>query len=117
MARWKTLAAAGAFGLLMLGMGLVVGHAQQKKANRLTPQDYIDIQQLVAKYSYALDGGLENGRAYADLFTDDAEFQQQPTAGHPNGREWSGRKELLNIAKKEVQTPNALGHFIMNDMI
>ena len=49
MVNWKKLAAAAAFGLLMLGMGLVVGHAQQEKANRLTPQDYIDIQQLVAK--------------------------------------------------------------------
>jgi SnoaL-like protein len=117
MARWKTLAAMTTFGLLMLGMGLVVGNAQQKKTNRLTPQDYIDIQQLVAKYPYALDGGLENGKAYADLFTDDAEFHQQPTAGYPSGRVWTGRKELLTIAKKEVETPNALGHFIMNHMI
>jgi hypothetical protein len=117
MARSKTLAAAAAFGLLMLGTGLVVGHAQQRKSNSFTPQDYIDIQQLVAKYPYALDGGLENGKTYADLFADDGEFHQQPTAGHPSGRVWAGRKELLTIAKKEVETPNALGHFIMNHMI
>ncbi len=66
---------------------------------------------------YALDGGLDNGKAYADLFTDDGEFHQQPTPAYPTGRVWSGRKELLTIAAKQVETPNALGHFIMNHMI
>src|SRR6266478_4685660 len=117
MAKFNKSGATAAFGLLMLLVGLVVGHAQQRKANTLTPQDYIEIQQLVAKYPYALDGGLENGRAYADLFTADGEFHQQPTANYPNGRVWAGRMELLTIAKKPVETPNALGHFIMNHMI
>jgi len=116
MATWK-IGATLAFGLLMLGVGVVVGHAQQKKINTLTPQDYIDIQQLVAKYPYALDGGLENGKAYADLFTDDGEFHQQPTGAYPNGRVWSGRAELLTIAKRQAETPNNLGHFIMNHLI
>ena len=110
MANVKKVAGVAAFGVLMLAVGLVVGQAQQKKAT-LTPQDYIDIQQLVARYPYALDGGLENGKAYADLFTDDAEFHQQ------TGRVWKGRAEMLTIAKKEVETPNALGHFSMNHMI
>ena len=110
MANWKKVTGVAAFGVLMLVLGLVVGQAQQKKAT-LTPQDYIDIQQLVARYPYALDGGLENGKAYADLFTDDGEFHQQ------TGRVWKGRAEILTIAKKEVETPNALGHFIMNHMI
>ena len=110
MTNWKKVAGVAAFGVLMLAVGLVVGQAQQKKA-MLTPQDYIDIQQLVARYPYALDGGLENGKAYADLFTDDGEFHQQ------TGRVWKGRAEILTIAKKEAETPNALGHFIMNHMI
>jgi hypothetical protein len=90
--------------------GLVVLHGQQRKGS-LTPQDYIEIQQLVARYAYALDGGLEHGKALADLFTDDGEFHQQ------TGRVWRGRNELLTIANKTEETPNALGHFIMNHVI
>jgi hypothetical protein len=118
MTTWKKVAVAAGFGILMLGIGVVVGHAQPNKVNKLTPQDYIDIQQLAAKYCYALDGGLEDGKAYADLFTDDGEFHQQPTAAYPNGRVWSGRAEILTIAKKQGgETPNNLGHFIMNQVI
>jgi hypothetical protein len=91
-------------------VAFVVPHAQQRKV-ALTPQDYIDIQQLVARYAYALDGGLDHGKAFADLFTDDGEFHQQ------TGRVWRGRNELLTIANKSQETPNALGHFIMNHVI
>ena len=90
--------------------GLTVLRGQQRKVV-LTPQDYMEIQQLVARYAYALDGGLEHGKALADLFTDDGEFHQQ------TGRVWRGRNELLTIANKSVETPNALGHFIMNHVI
>ena len=38
-------------------------------ARTLTAQDYVDIQQLAARYSHALDTGADNGYAYADLFT------------------------------------------------
>jgi hypothetical protein len=117
MSTWKKFAAVAAFGIFMLALGLVVGHAQQKKVNTLTPQDYMEIQQLVARYPYALDGGLDNGKAYADLFTDDGEFHQQPTPNYANGRVWSGRAQLLTIASKATETPNNLGHFIMNHMI
>jgi hypothetical protein len=99
---------------LVIGLGILgfaVAHAQQKKVRTLTPQDYIEIQQLVAKYPYTLDGGLEHGKALADLFTDDGEFHQQ------TGRVWAGRKELLTIAAKAQETPDALGHFIMNHLI
>ena len=56
--------------------GFVVLHGQQRKPS-LTPQDYVEIQQLVARYAYALDGGLEHGKALADLFTDDGEFHHR----------------------------------------
>ena len=48
----------------------------QKTANgpSLTPQDYLDIQQLVARYAHAMDTGADNGNAYADLFAADGEF-------------------------------------------
>jgi ketosteroid isomerase-like protein len=44
--------------------------AQQKAA--LSTQDYIDIQQLYARYNEAIDGG--NAEAYADTFTPDGTF-------------------------------------------
>jgi hypothetical protein len=94
----------------------VAGQAQQK-ARTLTPQDYIDIQQLVAHYPFALDGGLEQGKAFADLFSDDGEFHQQPTAASPAGRVWKGRQELLTIAKRDKDTPDNVGHFIVNHAI
>jgi hypothetical protein len=105
--QWVVLCAAVA---LASAIGFTAIHGQQRKA-ALTPQDYIDIQQLVAKYPYTLDGGLEHGKAFADLFTDDGEFHQQ------TGRVWRGRAELLTIAAKAQETPNALGHFIMNHVI
>ena len=97
--------------LAMTAVGLAVVAAQERRPRTLTPQDYLDIQQLVARYPYTLDGGLDHGKALADLFADDGEFHQQ------TGRVWRGRKELLTIADKEVETPNVLGHFGMNLVI
>ena len=57
----------------------------------LSPQDVLDIQQLVARYGYVLDNGAEGGKAYADLFTDDGVFASpQATV--------SGREALLKFA-------------------
>jgi hypothetical protein len=45
-------------------------HAQQKvTGGTLGAADYIEIQQLVARYGYAVDTHADNGYAYADLFT------------------------------------------------
>ena len=49
---------------------LVVG--AQQTAGSLTAQDYIDIQQLYARYKEAIDSG--NAEAYADTFTPDGTF-------------------------------------------
>ncbi len=46
--------------------------AAQSKAGSLTTQDYIDIQQLYARYNEAIDSG--NAEAYADTFTPDGTF-------------------------------------------
>ena len=43
-------------------------------AGTLTPQDYIDIQQLVARYAYAIDNCTNNGYGYADLYVGDGWF-------------------------------------------
>ena len=62
---WTAMAAAMALGV---GVTIAVGRAQQRTAT-LTPQDYIDIQQLLARYSDAVDSCSNNGYDYADLYT------------------------------------------------
>lgn len=51
-------------------------HAQAPAANpgALTALDYIEIQQLIAKYARAIDTCSNNGYDYADLYTADGAF-------------------------------------------
>ena len=58
--------------LLLAGAAGAIGYAQQKPTSVLTPQDYMEIQQLYALYAKAAD--LADGRAYAGTFTPDGEF-------------------------------------------
>ena len=60
-----------AFGAGALALASVQAQSRQAAAPALTPFDYIEIQQLVAQYSYALDTGADNGYMYADLFAPD----------------------------------------------
>src|SRR5690606_25211803 len=56
-------------------LALSMTHAQQREqAMTLTPQDYIDIEQLGARYVHAVDHCTNGGYDYADLYTDDGEF-------------------------------------------
>jgi hypothetical protein len=63
-----------------LGFGLVtLATAKTRRdggpaALALTVSDYIEIQQLVARYPFELNSGADNGYAMADLFTPDATF-------------------------------------------
>jgi hypothetical protein len=57
----------------------------QQKPTTLTAMDYIEIQQLVAKYARFIDTCSNNGYDYADLFTADGRFV--PVI---NGKETSG---------------------------
>jgi hypothetical protein len=52
------------------GTGTSVG----TKVKPLTAMDYIEIQQLLARYMFALDTGADNGYMYADLYTSDGVF-------------------------------------------
>jgi len=84
--------------------------AQQKIAGgTLTAADYIEIQQLVARYSYAVDTHADNGYAYADLFTPDGVF------GKTKGRE--ALAELARTTQKERGGPDFTRHFLTNVII
>ena len=82
--------------MVALGACLVTvaaAQTQQKSGKALTALDYIEIQQLVAKYSYAIDGCTNNGYDYADLFTPDGTFYWSV-----GGRQSVGREELAEAA-------------------
>jgi len=84
--------------------------AQQKiSAGTLTAADYIEIQQLVARYGYAVDTHADNGYAYADLFTADGVF------GKTQGREASA--ELARTTQKERGGPAFTRHYLTNVII
>src|SRR5689334_6808503 len=68
----------------------------------LTAQDYIDIQQLVARYAYALDNCTNNGYDYADLYTEDGWF-----AASRDGRvgtKSQGRDKLASAARGNTKS-------------
>lgn len=72
---------------------LVANVHAQKSAPTLTAQDYIDIQQLLNKYAFALDTCSNNGYDYADLYTPDGVFYWGI-----NSRKSVGREELAEAA-------------------
>jgi hypothetical protein len=63
------------------------------KASTLTAQDYIDIQQLVARYAFALDTCSNGGKDYADLYAADGVF-----VDGRDGSKWEGRERLIQAA-------------------
>ncbi len=90
--------------LASLVAGLVAlaapGHAQPPAAAgtpvTLTALDYIEIQQLVARYARAIDTCSNNGYDYADLFTPDGFFQ--PSRNGKLGTKWQGRERLAEAS-------------------
>jgi SnoaL-like domain len=74
----------------------------------LTPQDYIDIQQLVSNYPYGLDGNTDNGATYASLFAPGAVFGRPRT---------EGRENLMALANTQPRGANYVRHFITNHVI
>ena len=98
---WVGLVAGAALATLVTsGVATFVGVQAQQRNQPLTALDYAEIQQLVARYSFALDTGADNGYAYADLFAPDGSFGKttgrdqlaataRPGGGHyPRGPEF-----------------------------
>ncbi len=103
---------------LLLGLMAAIGSAQSNRSPGkdavLTPQDYLDIQQLVSRYAYALDTGADNGYAYADLFAPDGEFVGGP--GSTKGREALAGLGRLGFVDGR-KPAHGVAHFIMNHVI
>jgi len=74
----------------------IPAHAQQ--APKLSTQDYIDIQQLAARYAFLIDTCTNGGNDFADLFTADGEFSVSQAWGAAGARPTKGRAALVNAA-------------------
>jgi hypothetical protein len=78
---------------LVAGAGVAAQTPAARPATPLTAQDYIDIQQLLNKYAFALDTCSNNGYDYADLYTPDGVFYWGI-----GGRKSVGREQLAEAA-------------------
>jgi len=79
------------------------------QASALTPMDYVEIRQLVARYLHALDSAGGDGYALADLFAPDGEIA---------GSDVRGREALAAFATAdERRGPAHIAHFGMNHVI
>lgn len=104
--------------LAMFAVTLLPAQQAPPRARRpaaLSPQDYIEIQQLVRKYAWALDSGDNYGYAYADLFTPDGVFVGMNQG--PDGRSYQGRDVLAALARTPAGGPTNQRHFTMNHVI
>ncbi len=97
----------------MSGLAFAAVQAHQRGATAAGPgftgADYAEIQQLVARYPYAVDTHADNGYAYADLFAPDGAFGQT-----------KGREQLAALARKTQAGragPNYARHFLTNVII
>jgi hypothetical protein len=90
---------------MSVGVGLCLQLAAQAQENRpkasstpmeLTALDYIQIQQLVAKYAEYIDTCSNNGYDYADLFAADGFFA--PFRDGQVGRKAQGREALAKVS-------------------
>jgi len=90
----RRLFAAFALGAILASPALAQKPAQ--KPVELTALDYIQIQQLVAKYARAIDTCSNNGYDYADLYTPDGVFA--PTINGKPGPRFEGRERLAEAS-------------------
>jgi hypothetical protein len=109
--RWVGFATGAAVTLLVTaGVATFMGVQAQQRNQPLTALDYAEIQQLVARYSFAIDTGADNGYAYADLFAPDGSFGKT-----------TGRDQLAATAKPGgghyPRGPEFVFHYTSNHVI
>ena len=83
--------------LTIIALVTVVMSPLVARAQSLTPQDYIDIQQLVSKYAYAIDECTNKGYDYADLYVPDGSFATSRNGKISN--RFDGRERLAEAAR------------------
>ena len=106
MSKWKYVIIVT---LLAIPAGWAL-RAQTSKPATLTTADYIEIQQLVARYSFAVDMHGGDGSAYAALFAPDGSLDTQA----------KGTAQLAEFAaqtNKDRSGPAFARHFVTNVVI
>ena len=89
--------------------------AVQAASAGFTTQDYIDIQQLYARYGQTIDSGERDGEAWADTFTPDGVFskttvgRQALAAFAKNWHENRGGAQMQHWNTQLLITPTADG--------
>jgi hypothetical protein len=97
----------------LIGFVVATSHAQQPATDAaLTASDYLEIEQLVYEYGWALDSGENDGYAYADLYTPDGIFTG--TNQGPSGRSYQGRDNLAALARGPQRGPLSVRHLVTN---
>ena len=110
---------------------LVIVQAQQRNGKSakpmvLTAQDFIDIQQLAARYAYAIDKCTNSRYDYADLYTPDGVFSVADENGVPGTARFQGRDRLAEadgggkggcVDPKTVPARYSTGHIVANLVI
>jgi len=84
--------------VVLVAFALLSAPALAGKATPLTTQDYIDIGQLNARYSVAIDGCTNSGYDYADLYAQDGTFSVSEKWGETGKTYARGREELAKAA-------------------
>lgn len=64
---------------------------------KLTALDYIEIEQLSARYAFAIENCTNHGYDYADLYTDDGYFSVSPEWGVVGKKFAEGREALAKV--------------------
>jgi hypothetical protein len=89
--------ACSTFIVLCLAVSTVArAQAPSPKPTELTALDYIQIEQLIARYARAIDTCSNNGYDYADLFTADGAFI--PSFNGRQGSPIQGRERLATVS-------------------
>ena len=107
--------AIAALSVLVVGFSGTSAQQPTSPTPVLTALDYLEIEQLVYRYGYALDTGADNGFGYADLYADDATFTG--TNQGPSGRTYQGRERLAALARGGKRGPNFMSHWVTNVVI
>ena len=123
MRRWTTVAGAAVVASLLT---LVAVRGQQPSSGSLTALDYVEIQQLAARYAFAIDTCGDNGYDYARLYTPDGVYiDKYSDAGFSKGGVRSeGYEALARVAgggKQANPCANSqrwdLNHVLVNHVI
>ena len=105
----RTTLMAAAVGVGILTLATV--QAQQKSGATLSAMDYIQINQLINRYAFAVDTGADQGGMYAGLFAPGGRFLQRGGVSH------TGREALANVGYRNSRGPQSVFHFLMSHAI